>query len=1407
MSDSIFIDGDATWFDGDATWDKGKALKLSIPASKIDADLTDFPVVVNLGESVGASRQDVDDDFTRDDGSPPDPVLWDLASGSVSNGSIDINGNQVRFIQQLAASGPSYNYVLSNFKFRGDFDVEVGFGYAVNKVGVYQLFCLFDYPGTYVGALQNQFISRISYGTSEFDTLGKTWGAFRIIRTGTSIVFQGKIESGSFVTLLSGTLPDARDTGIKFGMEGWNADSSSSTTVFDNFIVNSGTIVWPNGDPGKIDASHFFSELEYPVDDDFTGTNGDAPDSVRWEAETPAKWTIQDGKLQCVATDTWEYLSTGFYLLGNFDVEVEFDCSDALSSGEWHDRIWMQSTTSVDQALFMGRSYYNATNMYLSNSREASVWDSAIQTASSDTTGKIRVARVGNVVTGYYWNGSSWVSQATKTFGSAEVLQLYLITSADGGGSTNFLFDNFTVNSADGIYWPNGEPNRKKVRFMPSDKSAQYYAEIEPGANFSLKKAVYHVKVPSILAASGFEGYLFLDSTFDDSAYIGDTGDAAAQAVWDSNFKAVYHMAQDPSGGTDCIKDSTSNANHGTPQGSMTSADLVDGEVGKAIDFDGVDDRIDIGDIDISNQITLEALIDITAYSSGNGHAMVKANSFILKTNQFSNNNYPRFQLYDGSGWNTLEDTSALSLGNLHHFVGTWDGSTMRMYVNGVDIGTTVSFSGSINQNDEVVNIGAYQSLVNTFFQGKMGFSAIANIARSAAWIKATSYSLHDNLITFEQSAEPYATPCETPVFDPVAGEYLNSQTIAITCATAGATIHYTTDGTDPTVSDPAYSSPIAISHGMTLKAIAAADGHLDSEIASATYTIPQTAAPTVYPAAGTYTIGTPIQLFQAEVGQKFYYTTDGSTPTTSSTLYTGPLSLTADMTLKVLTTRSGYRDADVLTAAFLVKAPQEWNEFRNLGPDAWNFTEQPDKWGYLNNPRWTASPAHDNQHLPCGHWHKRPKPSGSAEATVEVEGVFPGEWVAAVSELSRPYIYVYDIDAYQVVKIDVSTTNPTIVDWLVINDADYILDYDRGYGIPGSQRGGYCISKEDGVLWYLFRNPSNGDVRVVSVDITGEWMSIKKSTVHASLMAISVTEANYDNKSNGYERINDAAGTDSVVFFPTNKRSLRVFKFDSDHNLTVKDWGMAIQTYAESISTCDIKLSVNRINFVFTRDPFITIYFRVCDFSFNVVSNNTEPEGGSDPGAWQNLYRWDDTYDFHFHHRAYWPANGILWRGDDFGAHWPRNFIQTQQYVQSYCGSNATHYFFVKHDNEDPIKEYRLVRAEKKPITSQAEPYIEVDVEWYCGFSDGLAATKSTSTFNRSAGKSCIFKYRASENKNYISTFNQSLGLVSSIGLNSGSKITTVQTIVHAFPGQETDNEPQVWALPGSTYDKKNNK
>ena len=104
----------------------------------------------------------------------------------------------------------------------------------------------------------------------------------------------------------------------------------------------------------------------------------------------------------------------------------------------------------------------------------------------------------------------------------------------------------------------------------------------------------------------------------------------------------------------------------------------------------------------------------------------------------------------------------------------------------------------------------------------------------------------------------------EAPTFSPAAGTYADAQTVTISCATAGATIYYTTDGTEPTSSSTEYTTAITVSSTTTIKAIAYV-GTENSSVATATYHINSQANPyTVtealafheYPANGIYVQG-----------------------------------------------------------------------------------------------------------------------------------------------------------------------------------------------------------------------------------------------------------------------------------------------------------------------------------------------------------------------------------------------------------------------------------------------------------------------------------------------------------------------------------------------------------------------
>jgi len=77
-----------------------------------------------------------------------------------------------------------------------------------------------------------------------------------------------------------------------------------------------------------------------------------------------------------------------------------------------------------------------------------------------------------------------------------------------------------------------------------------------------------------------------------------------------------------------------------------------------------------------------------------------------------------------------------------------------------------------------------------------------------------------------------------TPTLSPANGTYISTQTVTLSDSTSGATIYYTTDGSQPTTSSPVYTSPLIVSSTTTLNAIATSTGAAESAVGSGVYTI-----------------------------------------------------------------------------------------------------------------------------------------------------------------------------------------------------------------------------------------------------------------------------------------------------------------------------------------------------------------------------------------------------------------------------------------------------------------------------------------------------------------------------------------------------------------------------------------
>ena len=159
------------------------------------------------------------------------------------------------------------------------------------------------------------------------------------------------------------------------------------------------------------------------------------------------------------------------------------------------------------------------------------------------------------------------------------------------------------------------------------------------------------------------------------------------------------------------------------------------------------------------------------------------------------------------------------------------------------------------------------------------------------------------------------------PVISPSGGTYSTAQQITLTDTLSGATIYYTTDGSTPTTGSTVYKRPFQLSVDSTVQAIASASGYLQSPVASATYTFnTQTPTPQFSPAAGTYTTTQTVTISDSTSGAVIYYTTDGSTPTTGSTKYAGPITVSSSTVIKAMATFSGLTNSNVATASYTIQ-------------------------------------------------------------------------------------------------------------------------------------------------------------------------------------------------------------------------------------------------------------------------------------------------------------------------------------------------------------------------------------------------------------------------------------------------------------------------------------------------------
>ena len=135
------------------------------------------------------------------------------------------------------------------------------------------------------------------------------------------------------------------------------------------------------------------------------------------------------------------------------------------------------------------------------------------------------------------------------------------------------------------------------------------------------------------------------------------------------------------------------------------------------------------------------------------------------------------------------------------------------------------------NGGTSYINGDHYTSSSNKYVigyteSGKLGF------------VEATGSTMPANKAWLEIADNAEFPTVATPTIVPAAGDYTEGQSVTIT-AEDGVNIHYTTDGSEPTMSSPIYTDEITVDQSMTIKAIGIKEGlYNNSDVAEATYVI-----------------------------------------------------------------------------------------------------------------------------------------------------------------------------------------------------------------------------------------------------------------------------------------------------------------------------------------------------------------------------------------------------------------------------------------------------------------------------------------------------------------------------------------------------------------------------------------
>ncbi len=332
------------------------------------------------------------------------------------------------------------------------------------------------------------------------------------------------------------------------------------------------------------------------------------------------------------------------------------------------------------------------------------------------------------------WYNSSWLHRKIITID---------YTKVGTGPHTNFPV---LVSRTDADLQSKAQADADDILFTSSDGTTKLDHQIESYSS-ATGAIVAWVRIPSLSSSSNTVVYMYYGNASASSQQ-------NATGAWESNFKAVWHLAETV-GGAEALKDATTNGNHGTTQGSPINLGVTS-KIAGGVTLDGSNDYIST-----KSQYTNPQTLTISAWFKTSVAGGKKIFGYELTQTGTGSTSWDR-QLWigaDGKLRSGVYDGAVREVatggtyynGAWHYAVLTHASNTLKLYVDGASVGSLAT-SGA-----EVFNgwfrMGAYKASGWTsgsdgYFNGSIDEARIAFVERSAAWV-LTEYNNQNSPATF----------------------------------------------------------------------------------------------------------------------------------------------------------------------------------------------------------------------------------------------------------------------------------------------------------------------------------------------------------------------------------------------------------------------------------------------------------------------------------------------------------------------------------------------------------------------------------------------------------------------------------------------------------------------------------